>query len=231
MQSNVNLPDMSHLEIINKLIKKNDFKTYLEVGIKDGHCFFNVDIIRKVGVDPNISFLLAFNNLVANELIRLRCLVVPHIDIYNITSDDYFQRMYIENFDMIFIDGMHTREQVYRDIDNSLKILKPGGKILVHDTNPTNKLVANPTAPIVSDWSGDVWKAIVDLRCKRNDLAFMTVDIPFGLTMITLNAEEKQDLLDDKNKCIEFEEFKKNRKELLNLVPKEEFLSIIGGNG
>jgi predicted O-methyltransferase YrrM len=36
-------------------------------------------------------------------------------------------------FDLIFIDGDHRRESVRRDVENSLKILAPGGAIVCHD--------------------------------------------------------------------------------------------------
>jgi len=40
-----------------------------------------------------------------------------------------------EQFDMVFIDGMHTTEAVLADIEIAQRLLKPGGMIVFHDTN------------------------------------------------------------------------------------------------
>lgn len=220
MQSNVNVPDMSHLEVINKIIGKKGYKTYLEIGLKDGHCFFNVKAPRKAGVEPEISYLLALNNVVSRELQKLNGgvpdteIIIPVI--YKMTSDEFFKKNR-DFFDIIFIDGLHTRKQVYRDIENSLKVLNEGGLILVHDTNPMNKIVANPNAPIVAEWSGDVWRAIVELQCNEDNINLFTLDIPFGLTVI--KKQENPELIKPRYMDISFEEFENDRKFLLNLKP------------
>ena len=46
---------MDRIHIINYLIKKNNYKKYLEIGIEDSFNFENVKIDYKVGVDPIIS--------------------------------------------------------------------------------------------------------------------------------------------------------------------------------
>lgn len=51
------------------------------------------------------------------------------------TSDDAFQFLKTQFFDLIYIDGLHTYEQVCKDIDNYLPLLKPGGLITGHDYN------------------------------------------------------------------------------------------------
>ena len=63
-------------------------------------------------------------------------------------------------------DDIETEEneQIW---ENSLNFLKPGGIILLHDCLPSN--VFNQAMPRCQyDWNGDVWKAIVEFRTKKN---------------------------------------------------------------
>ena len=52
-------------------------------------------------------------------------------------SDDFFKTSK-DKFDVIFIDGLHTYDQVRRDVINSIKHLKEGGYIALHDMLPRN---------------------------------------------------------------------------------------------
>jgi len=49
------------------------------------------------------------------------------------TSDKMFSELDNVKFDFIYIDGDHSYEQVLRDLNNSFKVLKVGGVILVDD--------------------------------------------------------------------------------------------------
>ena len=56
---------------------------------------------------------------------------------YLMPSDEMFANMSInQNYDIIFIDGMHSEDYLDRDIINSLKHLNPNGLILCHDVLP-----------------------------------------------------------------------------------------------
>ena len=46
---------MYKIHIINYLIKKNNYKKYLEIGIDNAITFKEVKIDYKIGVDPNTS--------------------------------------------------------------------------------------------------------------------------------------------------------------------------------
>ena len=97
---------MNRTDIINFLIKKFDYKTYLEIGVSNTNLNFNhIEIPYKVGVDPDKSVY-----------------GIQH----NLTSDEFFT-LNNQKFDIIFIDGMHEFHQVYRDTQNSLNILNDGG--------------------------------------------------------------------------------------------------------
>lgn len=49
------------------------------------------------------------------------------------TSDDAMNEFEENQFDFIFIDGLHTYEQLSKDCDNYYKFLKPGGIFSGHD--------------------------------------------------------------------------------------------------
>jgi hypothetical protein len=49
------------------------------------------------------------------------------------TSDDAINDLIDEKFDLVYIDGVHTYEQVKKDIENYRKIVKPNGLLCGHD--------------------------------------------------------------------------------------------------
>ena len=98
--------------LIEYLIKKNNYKNYLEIGCdKKNQLFSKVNINNKIGVDP-----------VSGGNVRK-------------TSDDFFKENK-SSFDIVFIDGLHTYEQVKKDILNCVNCLLDEGIILVHDCMP-----------------------------------------------------------------------------------------------
>jgi predicted O-methyltransferase YrrM len=60
----------------------------------------------------------------------------PNIKTLRLTSDSALDVLKDELFDFIYIDGIHTYEQVKIDIDNYLQLLKEGGIIGGHDYGP-----------------------------------------------------------------------------------------------
>ena len=98
-------------EIINKIIKKKKYNTYLEIWCFKNDTFNSIIIKDKIGVDP-----------VYGGTIRK-------------TSDEFFKdnKNY---FDICFIDGLHKYNQVRKDIFNCLNFLNNDGVILVHDCLP-----------------------------------------------------------------------------------------------
>jgi len=103
----------TRIEILNNIIKKKNYVSYLEIGTFKEELFSKVICEKKIGVDP-------FSG-----------------GTHRMTSDDFFQTNK-SKFDCIFIDGLHHYEQVIRDINNSLKILNDNGVILIHDCLPNN---------------------------------------------------------------------------------------------
>ena len=155
---NYNFPSNYHRwDLIEYLIKKNNYSDYLEIGCDKDQLFSKVKIQNKVGVDP-----------VSGGNIRK-------------TSNDFFKENN-KKFDIIFIDGLHTYKQAKKDILNSVDSLKDNGIILVHDCMPDSmSKQAVPRYKMV--WNGDVWKSIVDLR-QNNNLEIYTCEMDQGIGVI-----------------------------------------------
>ena len=150
----------------------------MEIGCASNSLFDSVPVQKKIGVDPS-----------SGGNVRK-------------TSDDFFKTNDI-NFDVIFIDGLHTYEQVRRDIINSIKSLNDngGGWIALHDMLPRNWIEHH--VPIVAKgaWTGDVWKVAFEL-IETKDIEFKIIKIDHGVGVIkVLNTKAtlknlKDDLLD-----------------------------------
>lgn len=105
-------------DVINYFIKYRNYRTYLEIGVDDGINFMNVDCSEKIGIDPSFAKL--------HTSARPYCV--------RMTSDEFFNSIPTDQlFDIIFIDGDHTYEQVVKDIANSKKHLSANGVIIMHD--------------------------------------------------------------------------------------------------
>jgi len=209
-------PDTSNISIMQSIIDSQGYKDYLEIGVKDGMTFFSLNVEHRFGVEPNIGFYLKTNYAAFNAGYDMCCNERPVCRIYNLTSDEFFAIESADTWDMIYVDGLHTSEQAFKDIENSLLRLRDNGMIFVHDTNPINAQIANANAPIVADWSGDVWKAIVKVRCTMPFIEVSTCDIPFGLTVLR-RVKESVTLLDEKYLKYEYADFEKERAFILNL--------------
>lgn len=144
--------EMSHrYEIINKHTKPDDL--YIEIGVEYGTTFQNVHFTRrKIGVDPDPKF--EDPNLVVAK------------------SNDFFESCDIKpgELNAIFIDGMHQAEYILDDINNSLKLICIGGKMMLDDILPSNyneqqkvpnkHYYENNILKYGEPWTGDIWKVV-----------------------------------------------------------------------
>lgn len=62
------------------------------------------------------------------------------IEFWEITSDEFFARVAprYDKFDVIYLDGLHTFEQVFRGLITSLSYCHDDTIILIDDTVPVN---------------------------------------------------------------------------------------------
>jgi len=187
------------IEVINYLISKYKYKSYLEIGVRSPHRNFDQIIIQdKEGVDPNPSS---------------KCM---HI----MTSDDFFKQNK-KTYDIILIDGLHLASQVEKDIINSLNFLSKDGIIVMHDCNPIKE--QHQLKEIQSGvWNGNVWEAFAKFRMNRTDLSMHVINIDHGTGIIKKGSQE----LFPHIKHLNYKFLEDNRAKLLNLITPDEFKKI-----
>jgi hypothetical protein len=208
---------MKRYQLINLLIKENNYKTYLEIGIHEGECFKEIICEIKDSVDP-------YPNTVFDKILN------EYPVTYRITSDEFFENIAPNlkyKYDIVFIDGSHLSEQVDKDIENSIKYLNDNGTVVLHDCNPIDYNI-QIVPRIYEYWSGDVWKSIIKLKHNRKDLSVYVIDTDTGLGVITKKESKTNDTNLDKK--LDWDYFSKNRKELLNLISSTDFLLKIYKN-
>lgn len=170
-------------QIINSLTKP--IHKYLEIGIEYGYTFSNTHFLYKVGIDPLPKYISRNNQLDSGKF----------EEIIKLTSDEYFNSINLTNdnsdndsidsddcidiYEVIFIDGMHHCENILRDFNNSMKILKKDGIIFIDDCIPLNyneqlkiplkHYYENGILKYGEEWTGDVWKFIYHLLLNFND--------------------------------------------------------------
>lgn len=191
---------MERTEIIQSLINKINAKSYLEIGVGPGNNFNNINCDHKVCVEPH-----------------------PAVPVtYTLTSDQFFNQNN-EFFDVIFIDGLHESDQVYRDITNSLKVLNEGGYIVCHDMSPYCEIIQRYPQAQPGEWTGDCWKAWVKFRAERLDLTMYVVDSDYGCGVISSGNQTLVELPNE----LTWDTLENNRKELLNLISIDEFKTLL----
>ena len=108
---------------------------------------------------------------------------------YQMTSDEFFAKQFKKKYDIIFVDGLHLSEQVYKDIVNSLKCLNEGGTIVVHDCKPPSER-SQSREHVSGEWSGDVWGAWVKLRMENPEIYMYVVNTNYGCGIIQKGNQE-----------------------------------------
>lgn len=159
--------DGARWALLNALARRLGARRYLEIGVASGECFNRIEVADKTSVDP-----------ARNEAtVRL-------------TSDEFFRRLGpSDRFDLVFVDGLHERRQVHRDILNAWRHLTPNGAILVHDCSPPTEASASPRASGL--WCGDVYRGWMDARhdlTGEASLACVETDLGCGLVVGACDA-------------------------------------------
>lgn len=207
--------------IINYLIQSRNYKRYLEIGVNDGSCFEKIKCRHKDGVDPGIEGG-------ESELIN-----------YPLSSDDFFNKVapHTLPYDIIFVDGLHLKDQVDKDIENSLRYLNEGGALVLHDTHPWNEHETRSYEKFLSEgennsqrgyWLGTTWQSVLKLRTESEFLKIKTVMIRNKVddadVSIVEPTKEKQELYPKAENMYEYSYFERNKEKILNLISVEEFL-------
>ncbi|MGD1849360.1 MAG: class I SAM-dependent methyltransferase [Cyanophyceae cyanobacterium] len=158
---NEKLAELHHsVRRINYLIDELGAKSYLEVGVFKGRTFRQVNAAEKYAVDPDFHFKCPekFN---------------PNEAYFKGMSDDFFQSLDPKKkLDIVFLDGLHTFEQTYRDFCNTLAHIHDESIILIDDTLPSDPFSAISdkarskgmrkicNSDNTKAWHGDVYKLV-----------------------------------------------------------------------
>lgn len=203
-------------DLINEVIKKYNFKNYLEIGVSNpSECFDRVICENKMGVDPGLEF--------------------PENPVkYKMTSDEFYwnlERGYLDldpgfRWDVVFIDGLHISTQVLKDVENSLYHLNPNGFIFLHDCNPQSYFMQREDYYVDGQqqaWNGTVWKVIYYLRSNRKDLQIYTIDTDWGVGVI---RKRNSNPVPFDNPFYEYNQMANNRERDLGLISVENFKNL-----
>ena len=202
-------------DLLNFLAEKYNLQRYLEIGVQVPELNFDKIICPfKTGVDPNPDAKATY------------CMTSDSFFL-NMNNDGFedLQELDENGFDLIFIDGLHTAEQVKKDFDNALKVLSPGGFIVLHDCNPLKEehtIVPRPTER--GHWNGDVWRFAVGFT-GYDHLWRWTVDIDNGCTVFWNRSEALNEIVHYGISEMPWSHFDANREELLNLISWDEFIN------
>lgn len=191
--------DFYRWDLINNLIQIYNYKSFLEIGTHSGHNFKLINCEKKYCVDPE----KLFDGLT-----------------HHMTSDEFFS-INNETYDIIFIDGLHQKDQVIKDVENSLKILNKCGTIVMHDCLPQTEYEQTPYHH-PGNWTGDVWKAFAFYR-NYPDLFMMTLDTDAGLGVI---KKGEQNIFNTPEN-IDWNFFVNHKKDLMNIKYPYEGLDIL----
>lgn len=223
---------MDRTDIINSLIEKYNYTSYLEIGIEKCQNFLKVNCKNKECVD---SFIFK-DDYIGNKDITINYeseyyvydFIEQNILTYKMDSDTFFNNN-IKTYDLIFIDGDHREQQVTKDIYNSLHCLNENGSILLHDSLPEYDEMSLDERVTIG-WQGSVYKSILKLNSIYEGLEYYTIDTDSGCCLIrkkeNFKVRDSFDIYED----IEYSDvFNKIlvRNAALNVISVDEFNNML----
>lgn len=166
---------------ITKLKELTGARSYLEVGVSEGRTFNALSFKRKVAVDPCFRF-------------DTRQFSSDSVLFFSQTSDEYFrQNAHGERFDIIFLDGLHTYDQTFKDLASALMHSHERTVFIVDDVQPIDsyssmrrqdfayysrriETVGGLDSSLAGhQWHGDVYRIIPLIRLFMPKLEYSTI--------------------------------------------------------
>ena len=161
---------------LNRLAEALGCRSYLEIGVETGCTLLQVSLPERTGVDP--TFMFDWQQHHGRDGVHL----------HPCTSDAFFAELPAStSYDLIFIDGLHSFEQTYRDILHGLRHSHAGTVFLIDDTVPCDvfstcrdqRQCLNLRSTITNDpdprWHGDTYKVVPLLSTFNCDLRLLTL--------------------------------------------------------
>jgi Methyltransferase domain len=222
------LPGMNRIRAVQRALEGRVNPVYLEIGVSRGQAFQRISADVKIAVDP--AFRLTERT---RELADAKGRETHY---FETTSDAFLdnEAAFLEQhpIDVALIDGLHTYEQVVRDVEKTVRYLKDDGVIFLHDCNPPfalagrraeswDEFIAQQSGPLVIGiWNGDVWKAIVQLRSTRPDLLVGVLKCDQGVGFVRKGTPESTlSYSAEQVEGLTYADLKADRARLLNLKP------------
>jgi hypothetical protein len=229
---------INRIKVVRQALSGRQKPVYLEIGVSRGRAFRRIAADEKIAVDPLFQ-LSPRSRRLADEKAR-----ATHY--FEMTSDDFFENEanFLEQrgVDVALIDGLHTYQQVVRDVENTLRYLRDDGVIVLHDCNPATASMGFPAASYedfcarnswwstLLGWTGDVWKGIVQLRSARDDLHVAVLDCDYGVGLVRKGPPESRlSYSDERIESLTYADLAADREGLLNLKPPayvSDFLAV-----
>jgi len=129
------------IEWINNVTPTSEMRM-IEIGsyVGESTLMFADNFKEVVSVDPyindndlsDLAFSYAPFDIVYAEFLK-NTLSVPNVKSIRDTSENAFPILNQQQWDMVYIDGLHTVDGVYYDITHYKSIIKPGGFVCGHD--------------------------------------------------------------------------------------------------
>jgi predicted O-methyltransferase YrrM len=153
------------VDLVSRLTRKD---VMVEIGCYTGEstCVFAQHFGRVITIDPHMSDYDEKDVAAKSDMIEVNKAFKERTSKYNnivhVRKLSDFAFMDIkEPIDFVYIDGMHTYEQVFKDITNYLPLIREGGAIGGHDYHPAwpgimkavNQLLGGEPDEVFSDFS------------------------------------------------------------------------------
>ena len=139
--------------------------TYVEIGVHRGDCLATVVPVcgQAHGVDVSYE-RLTFD--------------VGDAQLWELTSDAFFETYDGPRPDVVFVDGDHEYEQARRDAHNAIELVSDHGVVFLHDTWPVFRAATEPRI------CGGVHRVIEELE-SDDRLEVATIRRWPGLSLVT----------------------------------------------
>jgi hypothetical protein len=175
---------------------------YLEIGLGDGVHFQSIRCPDKAGVDPAVQY-----SYIGQPTSLM-------------TSDEFFAQNR-EQYDLVFIDGLHHADQLERDIANALACLRENGMVVCHDISPLTEEMQ--TVPRLQDeWTGDCWKAWIKFRSAHPEVPTVVADCDYGVGILLLGGKSQLAFEGVAEEDLNWQSLERHRENWLNLLPPKE---------
>jgi hypothetical protein len=194
---------VNRTDIIQHLIDNYALTSYLEIGVFKGVNFENIKCDLKHSVDPHYPAT------------------------YQMTSNKFFRERVDNDYDIVFIDGMHTFNQTYADINNAW-YLTNSNFIVVHDCNPATQWHTRPFKEYTQgeEWNGTTYLGYLKWVWDHDWMFYATVNVDYGCGVICAQNQPKRVRRHHFDMLPTWAKFDSDRDQYLNLIDEEEFLKM-----